>query len=135
MNHQTTMKRTIIATKEAPAAIGPYSQGVALSNGFVFTSGQIPLDPANGGIVGGDIKAQTKRVLENIRAVLDAAGSGMEHVVKTTVYLTDMNEFSAMNEVYASFFPSVPPARTTVQVARLPRDARVEIDAIAVVPQ
>ncbi len=135
MNHQTTMKRTIIATKEAPAAIGPYSQGVALSNGFVFTSGQIPLDPANGGIVGGDIKAQTKRVLENIRAVLDAAGSGMEHVVKTTVYLTDLSEFSAMNEVYAGFFSSTPPARTTVQVARLPRDARIEIDAIAVVSQ
>ncbi len=129
------MKRTIVATKEAPAAIGPYSQAVAVLNGFIFTSGQIPLDPSTGGIVDGDIKAQTRRVLENIRAVLVAAGSGMEHVVKTTVYLTDLGEFAAMNEVYGSFFSSTPPARTTVQVARLPRDARVEIDAIAVVPQ
>jgi len=113
----------IIATPNAPAAIGPYSQGVA-SQGFVFLSGQIPLDPATGKIVDGDITAQTERVLES-------SGSSLAKVVKTTVYLTDMREFAKMNEVYARYFPENPPARATVEVARLPRDVRVEIDCIA----
>jgi 2-iminobutanoate/2-iminopropanoate deaminase len=120
----------IIATPNAPAAIGPYSQGVA-SQGFVFLSGQIPLDPATGKIVDGDITAQTERVLENLKAVLESSGSSLAKVVKTTVYLTDMREFAKMNEVYARYFPENPPARATVEVARLPRDVRVEIDCIA----
>jgi len=120
----------IIATPNAPAAIGPYSQGVA-SQGFVFLSGQIPLDPATGKIVDGDITAQTERVLENLKAVLESSGSSLAKAVKTTVYLTDMREFAKMNEVYARYFPENPPARATVEVARLPRDVRVEIDCIA----
>jgi len=120
----------IIATPNAPTAIGPYSQGVA-SQGFVFLSGQIPLDPATGKIVDGDITAQTERVLENLKAVLESSGSSLAKAVKTTVYLTDMREFAEMNEVYARYFPENPPARATVEVARLPRDVRVEIDCIA----
>jgi 2-iminobutanoate/2-iminopropanoate deaminase len=118
-------------TKDAPAAIGPYSQGIQ-AGGFLFLSGQVALDPATGQLMGGDIRAQTERVLKNLEAVLAAAGSSMAAVVKTTVYLADMNDFAAMNEVYARFFPAPPPARSTVQAARLPRDARVEIDVIAV---
>ena len=124
------MKQTI-ATKSAPAAIGPYSQGVK-ANGFLFLSGQVALDPASGQVVPGDIRAQTDRVLKNLEAVLAAAGSSMEAVVKTTVYLTDLGDFAAMNEVYARFFPQSPPARATVEVRRLPKDAKVEIDLIAV---
>ena len=124
------MKQTI-ATKSAPAAIGPYSQGVK-ANGFLFLSGQVALDPASGQVVPGDIRAQTERVLKNLEAVLAAAGSSMEGVVKTTVYLTDLGDFAAMNEVYARFFPQAPPARATVEVRRLPKDAKVEIDLIAV---
>jgi len=120
----------IIATPNAPTAIGPYSQGVA-SQGFVFLSGQIPFDPATGKIVDGDITAQTERVLENLKAVLESSGSSLAKAVKTTVYLTDMREFAKMNEVYARYFPENPPARATVEVARLPRDVRVEIDCIA----
>ena len=123
------MKQTI-ATKSAPAAIGPYSQGVR-ANGFLFLSGQVALDPATGQLVAGDIRAQTERVLKNLEAVLAAAGSSMEAVVKTTVYLADMGDFAAMNEVYARFFPQAPPARATVEVRRLPKDAKVEIDLIA----
>lgn len=119
-----------IHTDHAPEAIGPYSQAIK-ANGLVFASGQIPLDPATMQIVEGDIRDQTDRVLKNIKAVLEAAGSSLEKVVKTTVYLADMNEFSAMNEVYAGFFGASRPARATVQVSRLPRDVKVEIDVIA----
>jgi 2-iminobutanoate/2-iminopropanoate deaminase len=123
--------RQAIATQNAPAAIGPYSQGIR-AGGFLFLSGQVALDPATGQLVAGDVRAQTERVLKNLEAVLAAAGRSMAAVVKTTVYLADMNDFAAMNEVYAGFFPAPPPARSTVQAARLPRDARVEIDVIAV---
>jgi 2-iminobutanoate/2-iminopropanoate deaminase len=123
--------RQRIATESAPTAIGPYSQGIRAGQ-LVFCSGQIPLDPATGQVVGGDIAAQTRQVFANLQAVLTAAGASLDHVVKTTVYLADMNDFAAMNEVYATFFGSPAPARATVQAARLPRDARVEIDAIAV---
>ena len=123
------MKQTI-ATKNAPAAIGPYSQGVK-ANGFLFLSGQVALEPASGQVVGGDIRAQTERVLKNLEAVLAAAGSSMEAAVKTTVYLADLADFAAMNEVYARFFPQAPPARATVEVRRLPKDVKVEIDLIA----
>jgi len=124
--------KKIVSTDQAPKAIGPYSQAV-VSNGFAFLSGQIPLDPATGQLIGGDIAQQTERVLENLKAVLTACGSSMEQVVKTTVYLKDMGEFAAMNEVYARYFPEGPPARATVEAARLPRDVRVEIDCIAAV--
>ncbi len=127
------MKR-VVSTSAAPAAIGPYSQGIATQDGLVFVAGQIPLDPGTGKIVEGDIAAQTRRVMENLKAILEAAGTGLDHVVKTTVYLQDLGEFAAMNEVYARYFLSAPPARSTVEVARLPRDVRVEIDAIASVP-
>jgi 2-iminobutanoate/2-iminopropanoate deaminase len=122
----------IISTPNAPAAIGPYSQAV-VSNGFAFLSGQIPLDPATGQLIAGDIAQQTQRVLENLKAVLDSCGSSLAQVVKTTVYLKDMGEFASMNEVYARYFPTDPPARATVEAARLPRDVRVEIDCIATV--
>ncbi len=122
--------KELLATQDAPAAIGPYSQGVT-ANGFIFLSGQIPLDPQSGQLVEGDIRAQTERVLANLQAVLQAAGSSLAAVVKTTVYLADLDDFAAMNEVYGRFFPDQPPARATVQVARLPKGARVEIDLIA----
>lgn len=120
----------IIATEHAPRAIGPYSQAV-LANGFAFLSGQIPLDPATNQLVEGDVAVQTARVLENLKAVLEACGSSLEKVVKTTVFLRDMADFPRMNEVYAQYFAVNPPARSTVQAARLPRDVSVEIDAIA----
>ena len=120
----------ILSTPNAPAAIGPYSQGIG-SQGLVFLSGQIPLDPATGQVIDGDIAAQTERVLENLKGVLESGGWSLAHVVKTTVYLKDMGEFARMNEVYARYFPTNPPARSTVEVARLPRDVRVEIDCIA----
>jgi len=122
--------KKIISTERAPKAIGPYSQAV-ISNGWAFLSGQIPLDPATNQIVEGGIGVQTERVLENLKSVLEAAGSSLERVVKTTVYLKDMGEFAIMNEVYGRYFASNPPARATVEVARLPRDVRVEIDCIA----
>lgn len=122
--------KQIIDTKAAPRAIGPYSQAVKTS-GFVFASGQIPLDPATGEFVAGGITEQTEQVLRNLSAVLEAAGTDLHHVVKTTVYLADMGDFAAMNEVYERYFDTEPPARSTVQAARLPRDARVEIDVIA----
>lgn len=124
------MVKERIQTDNAPQAIGPYSQAVK-ANGFVFASGQIPLDPAAMQIVEGGIREQTERVMRNLAAVLEAAGSSLDRAVKTTVYLADMNEFAAMNEVYGSFFTEVPPARSTVEVKRLPRDVRVEIDVIA----
>ncbi len=120
----------IIQTDLAPQAIGPYSQAIK-AHGLVFASGQIPLDPATMQLVEGGIREQTERVLENLQAVLAAAGSALDRVVKTTVYLADMNEFAAMNEVYAKYFSETKPARATVQVARLPRDVRVEIDVVA----
>ena len=123
------MARSIVATADAPQAIGPYWQAITLDN-LVFCSGQIPLTPA-GTVVEGDITAQTRQVLGNLQALLAAAGSSLGQVLKTTVFLADMGEFAAMNAVYAEFFPADPPARSTVQVARLPRDVRVEIEAIA----
>ena len=122
--------KQIVATDEAPRAIGPYSQAV-VANGLVFASGQIPLDPRTGEFVAGGIREQTERVMQNLSAVLQAAGSGLERVLKATVYLADMADFAEMNEVYGSYFREEPPARSTVQAARLPRDARVEIDVIA----
>jgi len=122
--------KKIFGTKEAPAAIGPYSQAVE-AGGFVFCSGQIPLDPATGQLVEGDVAAQTERVMDNLRAVLAAARLGCEHVVRTTIYLVDLADFPRVNEVYGKWFPLNPPARATVQVAALPRGARVEIDAVA----
>lgn len=123
------MKR-IVSTDKAPKAIGPYSQAV-IYNGLAYLSGQIPLDPATNTLVAGDVAAQTERVLENIKAVLEAAGSSLESVLKTTVFLKDMGDFPKMNEVYGRYFAENPPARSTVQAAKLPRDVMVEIDAIA----
>jgi len=122
--------KEIISTENAPGAIGPYSQAVKTGN-MVFVSGQIPIDPATGQFVSEDVAEQTQQVFKNLQAVLEAAGSGLDKVVKTTVFLADMNDFAAMNEVYGKFFTSDHPARATVQAARLPRDARVEIEAIA----
>jgi len=122
--------KEIIQTEHAPQAIGPYSQAVR-ANGLIFASGQIPIDPHTGQFVAGGITEQTEQVLKNLEAVLEAAGSGLVNVVKTTVFLIDMQEFTAMNEVYGRFFKEQPPARATVEAARLPRDARVEIEAIA----
>lgn len=122
--------RDVIATSQGPQAIGPYSQAIR-ANGFLFVSGQIALRPDTKELIEGDIRQQTERVLENLQGIVEAAGSSMEKVVKTTVYLKDMGEFAAMNETYAKFFPVNPPARATVEVARLPRDVRVEIDLIA----
>ena len=124
--------KQIIATDRAPKAIGPYSQAV-IYNGIAYLSGQIPLDPATGGMVEGDIGVQTERVLENLKAVLEACGSSLGQVLKTTVFLKDMSEFPKMNEVYGRYFHENPPARATVEAARLPRDVRVEIEAIAAV--
>lgn len=126
----TTMKE-IIATDRAPQAIGPYSQAVRAGN-LVFASGQIPIDPATGQFVSGGVAEQTEQVLKNLTALFEAAGVRLDQVVKTTVFLADMDDFTAMNEVYGRFFSEAPPARATVQAARLPRDARVEIEAIAV---
>ena len=122
--------REVISTKDAPQAIGPYSQAIR-ANGFVFVSGQIPTDPATQQIVVGDAAAQTERVLKNLGAILQAAGSGLEKVVRSTVYLKNMGDFGAMNEVYGRHFTSAPPARASVEVARLPKDVLVEIDVIA----
>ena len=124
--------REIVATEEAPRAIGPYSQAIRAGN-LLFCSGQIPIDPATGEFVSGGIAEQTERVLHNLSAVLNSGKANLSQVVKTTVFLADMDDFTAMNEVYGRFFGENPPARSTVQAARLPRDARVEIDAIAIV--
>jgi len=123
--------KQLIATAAAPQAIGPYAQAVVY-NGIAYLSGQIPLDPASGQIVDGDIAAQTGRVLENLKAVLEACGSSLDQVLKTSVFLKDMGDFPRMNEVYARYFGAHPPARSTVEVARLPRDVRVEIDCVAI---
>jgi 2-iminobutanoate/2-iminopropanoate deaminase len=124
--------KQIIQTDRAPQAIGPYSQAVK-ARGLVYASGQIPIDPATGQFVAGGITEQTEQVLKNLAAVLEASGSGLDKVVKTTVFLADMEEFAAMNKVYAQFFSSEPPARATVQAAVLPRNAKVEIEVIALV--
>lgn len=125
------MSKKVIKTDKAPAAIGPYSQGIVSGN-LVFLSGQIPIDPATGAVVSGDITLQSEQVLKNLQSVLAQEGLTFDNVVKTTVYLSDMNEFVAMNNVYGKYFKTNPPARATVQVARLPKDAKVEIDLIAV---
>lgn len=122
----------VVSTGAAPGAIGPYSQAIKV-NGMVFCSGQIPIDPSTGQFASEDVTGQTEQVLKNLSAVLEAAGSSLEQVVKTTVFLADMNDFAAMNEVYGKFFSTNKPARATVQAARLPRDARVEIECIAAV--
>ena len=122
--------RDVITTKEAPQAIGPYSQAIR-ANGFVFTSGLIPIDPVTQQLITGDVAAQTDRVLQNVSAILIAAGSSLEKAVRTTVFLKNMSDFAAMNEVYGRYFTSNPPARSTVEVARLPKDVLVEIDVVA----
>jgi 2-iminobutanoate/2-iminopropanoate deaminase len=124
------MGKEVIATNGAPAAIGPYSQAIRVQ-GLLFTAGQIPLDPATGKLVAGDIRAQTTRVLQNLEAVLAAAGSSLGNVVKTTCFLANLDDFAAFNEIYAQFFTSQPPARSTVQAARLPAGAQVEVECIA----
>src|ERR671918_719160 len=127
------MARTVVHSENAPRAIGPYSQAVQVPAGtLTFLSGQVPFDPKSGEMVQGDIAQQTQRVMENLAAVLKAAGIGFEHVVRCTIYLTDLNDFTKVNEVYGRYFEAAPPARATVQVAALPRGARVEVDAIAV---
>jgi 2-iminobutanoate/2-iminopropanoate deaminase len=124
--------KDIVTTDRGPKPIGPYSQAVK-ANGFLYLSGQVALDPKTNEITGADIRQQTERVLENIKGIVEAAGSNLHHIIKTTVFLKDMNEFPQMNEVYARYFTAAPPARSTVQVARLPKDALVEIEVIAVI--
>ena len=124
--------KKIVNTKKAPAAIGPYSQGVVVGN-MVYTSGQMPVNPETGEIPQGDIQAQARQSLENVKAILEEAGTSMENAIKFTVFIKDMNEFSKINEVYAEYFPNDKPARSCVEVARLPKDVRVEIEAIAVI--
>lgn len=127
------MTKHPILTKKAPAPIGPYNQAIVAEGRMIFTAGQVAIIPSTGEIVAGDIKAQTKQALENVKAILEAGGSSLANVVKTTVFLKDMNEFAAMNEVYAQYLGQSSPARSTVEVARLPKDVRVEIEAIALV--
>ena len=124
------MSKDVISTSKAPAALGPYSQAIRWGD-LIFVSGQIPIDPATSQVVGDDVAAQTERVLNNLAAILEAAGASLDQVLKTTVYLRDLNDFGKMNEVYVRFFSEQPPARATVQVARLPRDVSVEIEAVA----
>jgi 2-iminobutanoate/2-iminopropanoate deaminase len=126
------MRKKAFLTRKAPEPIGPYSQAIQTGK-LVFLAGQIPLDPASGRLIEGDIAAQTRRAMDNVMAVLEEAGLGPDHVVKTTIYLADMADFPAMNEVYGSYFKSTPPARSAIQAARLPKDARIEIDVIAAV--
>jgi 2-iminobutanoate/2-iminopropanoate deaminase len=125
------MNRNVIHTDHAPKAIGPYSQAIRVGD-FVYTAGQVPIVPATGDLIAGEIEAQTRQALTNIKAVLEAAGSGLDKVVKTTVFMTNLGDFARMNGVYAEFFPSNPPARSTVQVAALPKGAMVEIECVAV---
>lgn len=125
------MKRERISTSQGPSAIGPYSQAIVAGE-FVFVSGQIPLDPVRGALIEGSVTEQTDRVMLNLKGILEAAGSGLDKVVRTTVYLADLNDFDEMNRAYGNYFREAPPARATVQVARLPKGARLEIDAIAI---
>jgi 2-iminobutanoate/2-iminopropanoate deaminase len=125
------MNKRVIHTDKAPKAIGPYSQAIQAGN-FLFLSGQIPIDPASGELVKGDIREQAQRVLENLKGVLESQNLGMEDVVKVTIFMKDMGKFSQVNELYRTYFPSSPPARSTVEVARLPRDVEIEVEAIAV---
>jgi 2-iminobutanoate/2-iminopropanoate deaminase len=124
--------RDIVLTDRGPKPIGPYSQAVRV-NGFLFVSGQVALDPKTGEMAAGDVREQTERVLENVKGIVEAAGSKMPHVIKTTVFLKNMGDFAAMNEVYARYFTAAPPARSTVEVARLPKDALVEIEVVAAI--
>ena len=124
------MQKEIISTKDAPQAIGPYSQAIRFGN-LIFVSGQIPIEPETGKILKGDIKEQTKLILENLNNVLAASGSSLDNVLRTTIFLTDLEDYPAVNETYAQYFNDLPPARSTVQVAKLPMDAQIEIDAIA----
>jgi 2-iminobutanoate/2-iminopropanoate deaminase len=126
------VKKKVIQTEKAPKAIGPYSQAIQAGN-LLFLSGQIPIDPKTGELVKGDIRKQTQQVLENIKGVLESQGLGMEDIVKVTIFLKDIGNFNQVNEVYATYFPSSPPARSTVQVAKLPKDADIEIEAIALI--
>ncbi|MEO1289109.1 MAG: RidA family protein [Chloroflexota bacterium] len=126
------MAKQIVNTEHAPAAVGPYSQAI-IANGFVYTAGQIPLIPSEGKMIEGDIQIQTRQVLENLNAVLEAAGSSLSNVIKTTIFLDSMDDFAKVNEVYGEFFTDEPPARSTVEVARLPLGALVEIEAVAIV--
>ncbi|MEK7328913.1 MAG: RidA family protein [Chloroflexota bacterium] len=126
------MNRNVIHTDDAPKAIGPYSQAIRVGD-LVYTAGQVSIVPATGDLIAGDIEAQTRQALNNLKAVLEAAGSGLDKVVKTTVFMTDLGDFARMNAVYAEFFPAQPPARSTVQVAALPKGAMVEIECVAVV--
>ena len=126
------MTREIIATEKAPGAVGPYSQGIRTDH-LVFTAGQVPLDPATGSLVEGPIEAQTRRVLDNVQAVLRAAGTDLENVVKMTVFMTDLGDFKRMNSIYAEYFPDAPPARSAVQVGALPLGADIEMEAIALI--
>lgn len=128
------MNKTVISTKNAPAAIGPYSQGIKAGN-LVFTSGQIPLNPLTGELVSNDIKSAAKQSLENVKAILEAAGTCMENAVKVTVFLKDMNDFAAVNEVYSQYFTERMPARSAIQVAKLPKDCMVEIEAVAIIEE
>jgi 2-iminobutanoate/2-iminopropanoate deaminase len=130
VNYSGGFMREVVSTKDAPQAIGPYSQAIK-ANGFVFTSGQIAIDPATQQVVAGDVAAQTDRVLRNLSEILEAAGSGLGKVVRSTVFLRSMDDFAAMNKVYGQYFSSDAPARSTVEVARLPKDVLVEIDVIA----
>ena len=127
------MPKNVFNTDQAPKPIGPYNQAIITSGKFLFTSGQIALDPKTGNIVGSDIRAQTRRVLENLKAIVESAGSSLDQVIKTTVFLKNMNDFAAMNEVYAEFLSHHAPARSTVEAARLPKDVLVEIDCIALI--
>ena len=124
------MQKKVISTKYSPGAIGPYSQAVSFDN-LIFVSGQIPIDPVSGKVVKGDIREQTKQVLENVKEILEAGGTLMQNVLRTTIFLTNMDDYSAVNEAYAQYFPESAPARSTIQVNRLPRDVNIEIDAIA----
>lgn len=127
------MKKSIITTDNAPAAAGPYSQGVILGN-LIFTSGQIPLDPVSGEIVPGGVGAQARQALENLEAVLNAAGTKLDNILKTTIFIKNMDDFAAINEIYASFFGAEPPARSCIEAARLPKDVLIEIEAVAYLP-
>jgi 2-iminobutanoate/2-iminopropanoate deaminase len=125
------MDKTIVKTANAPSAIGPYSQGVIAGGKLLFTAGQVAIDPASGKVIEGDVRVQTRQAMKNVEAILTEAGASLASVVKTTVFLKDMNDFAAMNETYGEFFKENPPSRSTVEVVRLPKDVRVEIEAIA----